>query len=294
MPDSSQTMTLRILDAAREAGRRVADYQARAARTEIERDLKLDQHDIVTEHDRRCEEIAIAVLRDSFPDAQIVGEEGGTQHAAGRVTFWIDPIDGTSNFVAGMPLFAVSIGAALDGELVAGVVNAPLLGHEFYAARGAGAWRESFDSDDQMRLGGAVRRSPVECLVLTGFPNARDHDRWGQEGTDIARALGPEVMAIRNLGTSALELCFVAAGWADAAYGTSAGPWDIAGGLMIAWEAGCQTRHKPLLGRAADLPWDNPGYAVVGPGRDLPQLWELMDGLDAQAQQIRQGHVATR
>lgn len=290
MPDT-QTLTLRILDAAREAGRRVADYQDRAARTAVERDLKLDHHDIVTEHDRRCEEIAIQSLRQAFPDCQIVGEEGGTQHSTGRVTFWVDPIDGTSNFVAGMPLFAVSIGAALDGELVAGVVNAPLLGHEFYAARGAGAWRESFDTDARVQLGGAVKRSAIECLVLTGFPSARDWQRWGEDGTEIARRLGPEVMAIRNLGTSALELCFVAAGWADAAYGTGAGPWDIAGGLMIAWEAGCETRHRPLLGRDSEVLWERPGYAVVAPGRDLPQVWEILDGLDDVAQRTRRGTV---
>ncbi|HHW83282.1 MAG TPA: inositol monophosphatase, partial [Actinomycetales bacterium] len=220
MDNASLPTPAEILTATRTAAREVAIYQRSVVRTAVRRDHKLDKHDLVTEHDRRCEQIATASLRAALPAAQIVGEEYGVQPPAlaaedAGLTFFIDPIDGTSNFVAGMPTFAVSIGAALDGELVAGVVNAPMLGHEFYAGAGLGAWVASFDTEGPVQLGEARNRMAGECLVLTGFPNARDLGQWGPEGGELARALQRDVMAVRNVGSSAIELAFVAAGWVD-------------------------------------------------------------------------------
>lgn len=276
------------LDAARQAARAVADYQRAAARTRTERDLKRDKYDIVTEHDRRCEQIATAALRELLPGCQIVGEEYGTSDAdpdgvGADVTCFVDPIDGTSNFVSGLPLFAVSIGVAAGELLIAGVVNAPLLGYEFYAADGLGAWLESWDEVAPVRLGTRVERPAQECLVLTGFPSARDVALWGAEGADVMRRYAPEFMSVRNIGTSALEICFTAAGWVDGCIGTGAGPWDLAGGLMVAREAGCTSVHRALRGANGPLPWEHPGYGVIAPARDLPQVELVLDELQRLA-----------
>ncbi|MDO5495911.1 MAG: inositol monophosphatase family protein [bacterium] len=286
MPEPAHVLTV-----AREAARQVAAYHRAVTRTEVAREHKLDQHDIVTQHDRRSEEIATAALREAFPDCRIVGEEFGVQPGEGEgegLTFFIDPIDGTSNFVAGMPLFSVSIGAAIGGELVAGVVNAAQLGHEFYAARGHGAWVESFDTDGPVRLGAPAERGHEQCVVLTGFPNARDIRRWGPAGEDAARELQLNVMAVRNIGSTTLELAFVAAGWVDGCLGATAGPWDLAAGFALVQEAGGRLSHAPLLSEApAQAIWDNPGYAASGPGRELEILHATLAELEDLAVGMR-------
>ena len=272
-----------VLTVMREAGDRVADYLREAARTPFDRDLKRDQYDIVTEHDRNSEEIAVDVLRGALPDCRIVGEEQGERPGDGPVTFFIDPIDGTSNFAAGMPTFAFSVGAEMNGELIAGVVNAPLLGHEFYASKGGGAWVKSFDREDPIRLGDPMKRTAAESLVLTGFPSARDMTTWGPQGVEASAKLAREVLGVRNLGSAAIEIACVAAGWADAAYGVGASPWDIAGGVMIVEEAGGRFLHSKLRGGYGSQPWEQPGYGVVGPGRDSSMLDTIFADLEEVA-----------
>ena len=269
-----------ILTVMREAGDRVADYLRGAARTPFDRDLKRDQYDIVTEHDRNCEEIAVEVLRGALPDCRIVGEEQGERAGDGPVTFYIDPIDGTSNFAAGMPTFAFSVGAEADGELIGGVVNAPLLGHEFYASKGGGAWVLSFDREGPLRLGDPIARTAAESLVLTGFPSARDMMTWGPDGVAASSKLAGEVLGVRNMGSAAIEIACVAAGWADAAYGVGAKPWDTAGGIALIREAGGRFIHSELRGAYGPNPWEQPGYGVIGPGRDVPQVDTLLAELN--------------
>lgn len=272
-----------VVDVMREAGGRVADYLRDVARTPFDRDLKRDQYDIVTEHDRNCEEIAVDVLRTALPDCRIVGEEQGEREGDGPITFFIDPIDGTANFAAGMPTFAFSVGAEVGGDLIAGVVNAPLLGHEFYAAAGHGAWVMSFDQDAPVRLGDPIERNAAQSLVLTGFPSARDQRTWGPRGVEAATRLGSEVLGVRNLGSAAIEIACVAAGWADAAYGVGANPWDTTGGIVLVREAGGRFIHSTLRGGYGEKPWEQPGYGVIAPGRDIPQLDRLFDELETVA-----------
>lgn len=272
-----------VVTVMREAGDRVATYLRDAVRNPVERDFKRDQFDIVTEHDRNCEEIAVDVLRSVLPDCRIVGEEQGVRDGAGAITFFVDPIDGTANFAAGMPTFAFSIGAEVEGELIAGVVNAPLLGHEFYASKGGGAWVKSFDREEPVRLGEPIERAAAESLVLTGFPSARDVTIWGSQGVEAATRFGSGVLGVRNLGSAAIEIACVAAGWADAAYGICANPWDTAGGIVLVQEAGGRFVHSELRGGFGSQPWEQPGYAVIAPGRDIPQIETLLNDLNAVA-----------
>jgi len=269
-----------VLAVMRESADRVADYLRGVARTPTGRDLKRDQYDIVTEHDRASEEIAVDVLRTALPDCRIVGEEAGEREGEGPVTFYIDPIDGTANFAAGMPTFAYSIGAEVGDELIAGVVHAPLLGHEFYASKGGGAWVSSFDEERPVRLGNPIHRTAAESLVLTGFPSARDAEQWGPHGVGASAKLAADVLGVRNIGSAAIEIACVAAGWADAAYGTGASPWDIAGGIALVQEAGGSVYSAELRGGFGAQPWQRPGYGVVAPGRDIPQIEAILAELD--------------
>ncbi|WP_182354021.1 inositol monophosphatase family protein [Flaviflexus huanghaiensis] len=283
MTDIRDTDPKVILSAMREAGDKVAEYLRRVARTPTDRDFKRDRFDVVTEHDRQCEEIAVDVLRRAIPDCRIVGEEKGERPGDSPVTFYVDPIDGTANFAAGMPTFAFSVGAEVDGELIAGVVNAPLLGHEFYAAKGHGSWVTSFDREEPIRLGEPIERTASESLVLTGFPSARDRHTWGPEGLAVAAKLATGVLGVRNLGSAAIDIACVAAGWADAAYGVGANPWDTAGGIVLVMEAGGQFLHSPLRGGYGDLPWQQPGYGVIAPGRTIPQIGLALEELEGVA-----------
>lgn len=297
--------TEQVLAVTRSVAREVADFLRTVARAPVGRDEKLDRHDIVTEHDRRAEEIATTALRKALPACRIVGEEHGVQEGAASIddagvgaeaaalagaglTFYIDPIDGTSNFVAGMPTFAVSIGATMETakgpRLVAGVVNAPLLGHEFYAGAGMGAWVESFDTDGPVRLGTPAERAAAECLVLSTFPGGSAARQWGMEALEIPLRLKSEVMAVRGFGTTAIELAFVAAGWADGTYGTHAGPWDLAAGFLLVTEAGGTLSHAPLLGAVGgENIWEIAGYAASGPGRELGVLHRTLADLEVAA-----------
>ena len=133
-----------LLDIALASADRAADYLRALDRDHLAREYKTSSHDIVTEHDRKSEEIIVSELRRLLPTCRIVGEEGGERPAEGPsvgsdgpvVSFYVDPIDGTSNFAAGLPLFCISIGVAVDDELVAGVIDAPILGSVFAAADG--------------------------------------------------------------------------------------------------------------------------------------------------------------
>ena len=159
--------------------------------------------DVVTEADRATEALIRRRLAELRPDDSVLGEEEGQGAGDSRVRWVVDPIDGTVNFLYGIPQYAVSIAAEVDGEVVAGVVLNPATGVEWWAARGEGAFR------DGVRL--QVREAPplAETLVLTGF--GYDAGRRAVQGAAVARLL-PHVRDIRRMGAAALDLCSVAEG----------------------------------------------------------------------------------
>jgi myo-inositol-1(or 4)-monophosphatase len=185
--------------------------------------------DLVTELDRASERLVVAGLLAARPDDAVLGEEDGTRTGTSGVRWLLDPIDGTVNYVYGLPQYAVSLAAEVDGVVVAGVVRNPATGEEWTAVRGAGAWRAG------ARLTGPAATGLDQALLGTGFSyDARQ--RAVQAGA--VAALLPEVRDIRRLGSAALDLCFVAEGRLDAYYEHGLNPWDRAAGALIAAEAG--------------------------------------------------------
>ena len=188
--------------------------------------------DVVTQTDLRAEELIRRHLREATPEAGVLGEESETTRPGARLQWVIDPLDGTVNFLYGVPLFAVSIAAALDGEVVAGAVIDVLRGELFSAHLGGGA-----------RLDG----EPIEvsacgllpnALVTTGFSyQAQLRDLQGE----VAHRILSRARDVRCFGSAALELCWVACARVDAYYQRDTEIWDRAAGALIAAEAGAQT-----------------------------------------------------
>ncbi len=192
-------------------------------------DTKTSAVDVVTEADRAVEQLIRARITAERPDDAILGEEGDDLPGTSGVRWVIDPIDGTVNYLYGLPDCAVSVAAEVDGELVAGVVVSIPGGQTYAAALGRGATR------DGEPIG--VRPTPplAERLVLTGFgyqKAVRTHQ------AACVAALLPEVRDIRRMGSCALDLCHVAEGSADAYVEAGPQPWDWSAGGLILREAG--------------------------------------------------------
>lgn len=220
----------RLMAVAEEAARAVSPMLLAAFRTAMAVDLKRDAHDIVTAHDKASEKAIVARIREAVPDSTIIGEEGGRQ-GEGRVRWYVDPIDGTTNFARGLPQWCVSIGVEIGGALVAGVIHAPAVGETFTADL-SGAWRNG------ARLSAPARGSEAEAVLLTSFPNARHYEEIGQAAPGPHRELVERFLALRNFGSGALHLAWVAAGDADATLGFATNSWDVAAGVFILERAG--------------------------------------------------------
>jgi myo-inositol-1(or 4)-monophosphatase len=189
--------------------------------------------DLVTEYDRRVEELIVGRLGAADPGARIIGEEGGARgdERAARV-WYVDPLDGTTNFAHGLPIFCTSIALYERGEPRCGLVHAPMLGWEFAATRGGGATMNG----EPLR----VSQTPAldAALLVTGFP----YDRRTNPDNNVANfgAFVRRTQGVRRLGSAALDLCFVARGWFDGYWERKLHPWDVAAGLLIATEAGAR------------------------------------------------------
>lgn len=229
-------------------------------------DAKSTATDLVTDADRESERWLVEQLARRRPGDAVLGEEGGERGSAGSGVRWvIDPIDGTVNFVLGLPFYAVSVAAEVSGTVVAGAVCEPTSGELFHARAGGGAFAGG------RRLRGP-RDVPLERAVVgTGF--AYDRERRGRQAAVVA-ALLPRVADIRRLGAASLDLCAVAAGRLDAYFESGLSPWDHAAGALIALEAGCVVtglRSRP------------PGaHLVAAAGAALmPELSRLLEELGA-------------
>ena len=212
--------------------------------------------DLVTSADTASERLVIATLAAAFPDDEIIGEEGG--HAGGRDAsrpaadwvWYIDPLDGTTNFVHGLPHFSVSIGAAFRGDPVVGVIAAPVLGTTWYGSQGAGAFRvehapkghEGGPDGAPLPIAVSTTTELQRALVATGFPYDRIHTASALVGP-VARALA-KCLCLRRLGSASLDLAYVAQGTFGAFWEPRLKPWDYAAGAAIIREAG---------GRVTDL-----------------------------------------
>lgn len=214
------------IELATDAGRLICEH--RNERFTV--DTKSTPTDVVTDIDRAAESHIRMELSRRRPEDAVLGEEAGGRAGSSGVRWLVDPIDGTVNFVLGLPDYAVSVAAEVDGQIVAACVHNPVTGDVFHAVLGRGAFL-----GDQ-RLAGP-REVPVERAVVgTGF--AYDAALRARQGAVVARLL-PRVADIRRIGSAALDLCAVAAGRLDAFYEVGLNPWDWSAGALIAAEAGC-------------------------------------------------------
>jgi myo-inositol-1(or 4)-monophosphatase len=194
--------------------------------------------DVVTEMDRAAEDLIRDRLLTARPGDTVLGEEGGQIGAGDGVRWVVDPLDGTVNYLYGLPDWAVSIGAEVGGVIVAGAVSVPLRRCLFTAVCGGGAWLEYGWQPGRRRL---ACNSPVTlpaALIATGFGYQADQ-RAGQ-GRVVASVL-PRVRDVRRSGSAATDLCSVAAGNVDGYYEQGLHYWDLAAGALIAREAGAVT-----------------------------------------------------
>jgi myo-inositol-1(or 4)-monophosphatase len=201
--------------------------------------------DLVTEADRRSEALIVERLHRHFPGHAVVGEEGGGQRIASDYCWYVDPLDGTTNFAHGFPVFCVTLGLAYRGEVIAGVVYDPTRDELFTVERGAGAYLNN------QRIHVSQAASLSESLLATGFPPfASNHDL----NIQFYFRLTLLSHGIRRAGSAALDLCTVAAGRFEGFWELKLNPWDKAAGSLLVAEAG--GRVTDLTGRPFSLQGD--------------------------------------
>jgi myo-inositol-1(or 4)-monophosphatase len=233
------------LDAARGAGRLLRDELGGTRRISHKRSVI----DLVTEMDQRAERFIVERLLEAFPDHAVLAEESGATDGRSEYRWVIDPLDGTTNYAHGLPIFAVSVALERAGVVELGVAYDPSRDECFVAQRGQGA-----------TLGGEpIRVSGVDsldrALLVTGFPY--DIRTTGETNLPEYAALSVRAQAVRRLGSAVLDLCYVACGRLDGFWEQALGPWDMAAGGLIVQEAG---------GRVTNVrggPWHLEGPGVL-------------------------------
>jgi myo-inositol-1(or 4)-monophosphatase len=209
---------------AREAGTLLMDFFRRRVKIEYKGDA-----DLVTEADRSSEALIRKRIQEKWPEHDILGEEGGFVDTGSEYRWYVDPLDGTTNFAHGFPVFCVSMALEHKGQRIAGVIYDPTRDEMFTAATGSGA-----------RLNGEVikisqTKTLAESLVATGFPS---HKRHKNPNIHFYHQITLKTHGVRRAGSAALDLCCVASGRFDGFWEFNLNPWDTAAGVLIVEEAG--------------------------------------------------------
>ncbi len=193
---------------------------------------KSGPNDFVTEVDHASEQAIIETLLTAYPGHGILAEESGREHGAKHSEYvWIiDPLDGTTNFIHGLPIYAVSIALTFKGQVQQAVVYDPSRNDLFYASKGRGA----FLNDKRLRVSKRIRMA--DALIGTGFP-FRKGDNF-KRYLKMFEEMSQSCAGLRRPGAAALDLCYVAAGYYDGFFETGLSPWDVAAGSLIVTEAG--------------------------------------------------------
>ena len=221
------------IKAAYEAGDIIARSADRIDQLQIE---NKDKNDFVTEIDRAAEDTIIGILKKAYPDHSFLGEESGKHEGSGNSSTqyeWIiDPLDGTTNFLYGIPHFAVSIALKKDGKLDQAVIYDPMKDDLFYASRGAGAFL------NKRRIRVSKRLSLTNALLTTGVPYRPDQADLIDKYFLSMKALIIDTAGVRRPGAASLDLAYVAAGRYDGFWEFGLHEWDIAAGVLLVQEAG--------------------------------------------------------
>ncbi len=211
---------------AREAGELLMGYFARRVPIEYKGDA-----DLVTEADRACEALIIDRLQARFPRHDVMGEEGARRETGSDYKWYVDPLDGTTNFAHGFPVFCISMGLEHKGQLIAGVVYDPARGEMFSAEKGSGAYL------NQRRMHVSKTADLAESLLATGFPS---HKRHKNPNIHFYHQITLRTHGVRRAGSAALDLACVASGRFDGFWEFNLNPWDLAAGVLLVEEAGGQ------------------------------------------------------
>jgi myo-inositol-1(or 4)-monophosphatase len=229
---------------AREASALVADF----AKRNIGFELK-GEHDLVTAADRASEDLIVKRLQETFPSHHIVAEEGGERAGSSEYRWYVDPLDGTTNFAHDFPAYNVTLALERAGELIAGVIADPTRDEFFTAERGAGA----FLNGKRIQVSKVARVE--DALAATGFPSRRRHQNVN---VHFFYQLAMLSHGVRRPGAAALDLAYVACGRLDLFWEFHLKPWDMAAGILMIQEAG---------GVCTDMrgdPLDLPGPHILG------------------------------
>jgi myo-inositol-1(or 4)-monophosphatase len=212
------------VEIAQEAGSLLVGYLERRVPFEMK-----GEFDLVTEADRASEKLVVERLRSHFPSHAIVAEEGGGHQSASDYRWFVDPLDGTTNFAHSFPMFCVTLGLERAGETVAGVIYDPIRQELFTAERGSGAYL----NHHRVRVSGAKRLA--DSLASTGFPSRKRHHNVN---IHFYYQLAMASHGVRRTGSAALDLAYVACGRLDFFWEFGLKPWDIAAGTLLVEEAG--------------------------------------------------------
>ncbi len=299
---STASASTQLAVAAQAATQFVAPYLRNAARSAPDMATKVDFHDPVTIHDRHVEQQLREFLAAVVPGSRFLGEEygeeilptGSTQTSSPsaairaaeddlvaslgqRVRWIVDPIDGTSNFAAGMQYFGTSIGVELDGSIVAGAVSVPCA-HEVFVADSHRAWHMDCGGlETEIHADGPA--SEKTALIATYYPNLHHFDDPGCAVANL-RKLRQAYSAFRSPGATAIDLAHVAAGWIGVSLCTVSKPWDVAAGLHIVRVAGGNVLNLPL---GTDLPDGlRPGAVASSAHLNANTAIEVLRDLDAR------------
>ncbi|MBR5030667.1 MAG: inositol monophosphatase [Muribaculaceae bacterium] len=229
-----------ILDLAKKMALEAGEIQLKLFRSqELEIATKQNDFDVVTAADKASEKIIIESISKNYPDHSILTEESGLSlHGNNEWEWVIDPLDGTTNYSAGLPWFNVSIGIKHKGETVVGVVYAPRLGEMFAAVKGQGA------TLNDLPISPSETPTLTKAVVSTGFPY--DKAVNPDNNLDNFKRIMPVVRGLRRMGSAALDICYVAAGFLDAYWEMNLNEWDVCAAMLIAHEAGAYAeRFRP-------------------------------------------------
>ena len=219
---------------------------------------------LVTEIDRQSEDLLVGRIRGEFPKHSIVAEESGFLDGQQEHRWFIDPVDGTSNYAKGFPIFCVSIGYAYQGKMCLAAVYDPLRDESFYAERGQGAWLNG------ERIHVTSTNRLIDSMLVTGFP----YD-MAQKENNLSHfvRLAHEVQTIRRLGSAVLDQAYVAAGRLDGYWEIGISAWDIAAGTLLIEEAGgLVTTIK------GEKDYFKPPFDIIAANPDLhPKLLKILN-----------------
>ncbi len=232
-------MINKIINIAKEAGEVIRNGFGENLQIEF----KTGDNNIVTNIDKAAEKIILDFIKTEYPHHSIIAEESGTKDKSSEYTWVIDPLDGTTNFAHGLPIFAVSIGVQKNDETIAGVIYDVMNDTIYAAEKGGGA----FVNNEKI----SVTKNEVlsESLVVTGFPYDIKKDL--EKTIRVFTKLLIETRGVRRLGSAAMDMCYVASGVFDAFWESGLKPWDVCAGLLLVEEAGGKT--SDFTGKPVDI-----------------------------------------